>query len=1028
MRAEKGWQSGYEKSIYVLDYAVIYICEFGLVALFSLSRKSCITERNDVDLRVPANRRVVFLRKEAPTNKSVSGGEGKRKIDLMALVAVSSVINSTLVPLLSGEVNLLRNIHKEVSSIKAELESIMSFLKDADSSPKLKNERAENWVKQVRALAYEIEDVMDEYILHLAENRKRRGFIGFLRKLTRSITKLKPQHNIASQIQDIKQNICDIKERAERYGFSSLEHASSSKHKEKLHDDPRVASLFIEEDEVVGVESTRDELVHRLIIGESNRTVTSLVGMGGCGKTTLAKKVFDNRKVIEHFDCQAWLSVSQSYKMDDIFRKMMKQLCETRKECAPVGIDTMDQNSLIHMLREYFLQKRYLLVFDDVWSTEFWIIVKIALPKNDKGSRIIVTTRSEDVALFCKESPSDHICKVEPLIAEEAWKLFCMITFQHDFGGGCPTELEKVSRAIVRKCEGLPLAIVTIGALLSTKSKVMSEWQRFYNSLGSELERNPHLTNVTKIVMLSYHDLPYYLKPCFLYFGIIPEDFQISRGRLIRLWIAEGFIEGQKGKTLEEVAEEHLTELVQRSLVQVSEAKLDGRIKRCQVHDVVHEIILAKCEELCFCHVLREADPSWNNETRRWSMPMQNITNKNLETMSTNIKSKIRSIFLFSMDELPKKHLLGTLFVNFKLLKVLDLQGAPLDQLHEEVGNLLHLRYLSVKRTSVKIIPKSVRNLHNLQTLNLKDSHVLQIGILSRLCKLRHLIAASRFMVRGLTIQGGIGHLEELHTFWGLEANDDLIKELENLRQLRKLGIKNLKIEHGKVLCTAIEKMNHLHSLSVWAIGNDGILNLCSLSSPPESLRDLILRGHLETLPNWILRLDNLVSLTLYFSGLTDAHAIKDLQALPNLIKLDIFKGYDGEQFYFDVGGFPKLKLLYLRFLKRLNSIIIEEGGLPVLKELQIDNCPQLKEVPSGIRNLRQLKSLFIMDMPTEFLDRMQPDKGQDCWIVEHVPEVLIVFTDGGTRIHNVSTPQEFQDARESQRLNYDDPERGSGS
>ncbi|XP_058202691.1 putative disease resistance protein At1g59780 [Rhododendron vialii] len=156
----------------------------------------------------------------------------------------------------------------------------------------------------------------------------------------------------------------------------------------------------------------------------------------------------------------------------------------------------------------------------------------------------------------------------------------------------------------------------------------------------------------------------------------------------------------------------------------------------------------------------------------------------------SSTKSRIRSIFVFSVGELPKKQLLGTLAGNFKLLKVLDLQGARLDQLHEEVGNLLHLRYISVKGTEVKIVPKSIGNLHNLQTLNLKDSQVsvLQIGILSKLRNLRHLI--ENYV---LVIQGGIGHLEELQTLQNIEANDDLIKELENLSQLKKLYILNLK-------------------------------------------------------------------------------------------------------------------------------------------------------------------------------------------------------------------------------------------
>ncbi|KAH7856942.1 hypothetical protein Vadar_007188 [Vaccinium darrowii] len=940
----------------------------------------------------------------------------------MALVAVTSTINSTLVPLLSGEVKLLSNIHTEVASIKAELESIMSFLKDADLSAKLENESAKSWVKQVRSVAYQIEDVLDEYILHLAENHQRRGFIGYLRKLGRLITKLKPRHDIASQIQDIKQNIREIKERADRYGISSLEHGSNSKTEENVHDDPRVASLFMEEDELVGVESTREDLIHRLIIGERNRTVTSLVGMGGCGKTILAKAVFDNQKVYVNFDCQAWVSVSQSYKTTDIFRRMIKQIWERRNERAPEEINTMDQNSLIHMLREYLVQKRFLIVFDDVWSTNFWRFVRLALPRNSKGSQIIITTRSEDVASFCKESSSDHVYQLEPLIEKEAWKLFCMKAFELDFGGLCPPELEKVSHAIVRKCEGLPLAIVTIGSLLSTKSKVVSEWQRFYNSIGSELERNPHLANITKILLLSYNDLPYYLKSCFLYFGIIPEDYQITRGRLIRLWIAEGFIERHKGKTLEEVAEEHLTELVRRSLVQVSATKFDGRINRCQVHDLVHEMILTMCEELSFCHTLGEADPSWNNETRRWSIHKHNITTKDLYTIRST-KCRIRSVFLFSMREVPMTQLLDTLALNFKLLKVLDLQDAPLDQLHEEVGNLPHLRYLSIKRTKVETIPKSIGNLHNLQTLNLKFSlvSVLQIGILIRLHKLRHLKAMSPDRERGLKIQGGIGHLEELQTLWVAEGNDHeegfslvTIKELGNLRQLRKLGILNLKRENGEALCTTIKKMKHLQILRVWSIRRRETLDLHSLSSPPESLQCLSLHGRLETLPNWMSKLDNLGYLSLHWSGLTDTHAIKALQALPNLIELNIMAGYDGEQLYFEVGGFQKLKVLYLRFLERLNSIVIEEGGLPVLNQLWIGPSPRLKEVPSGIRNLRELKSLYFEAMPPKFLNRMKIGEGQDYWIVEHIPIVRFVLPDDIKGPCKFYTPQEFQVAWES--------------
>ncbi|KAL7219708.1 hypothetical protein ACSBR2_012716 [Camellia fascicularis] len=567
----------------------------------------------------------------------------------------------------------------------------------------------------------------------------------------------------------------------------------------------------------------------------------------------------------------------------------------------------MDQNSLIDNVRGYLLQKRYEIIFDDVWRTDFWRFIKHALPKTSKGSRVIITTRNKEVASFCKESSVDYVYEIQSLPENEAWRLFCMKAFQWDFGGVCPSELEKVSREIVRKCEGLPLAIVTIGGLLSTKNRVVSEWKKFYDSLGSQLERNPNLTRIKKIVLLSYHNLPYFLKPCFLYFGIIPEDYSISCGRLVRLWMAEDFIEEQKGKTLEEVAEEYLIELILRNLVHVSSTKINGRVKKCRVHDVVREIILSKSEELSFCHVLADEDSSLNNQSQRLSMHMKNRMDKVLESRHI---SRIRSFFLFAVGELPNKSLLGELAENFKLLKVLDLQDAPLDQLHEEVGNLLHLRYLSVKT-----IPKSIGKLQNLQTLNLKYSLVFELPIeINRLHKLRHLLShsfnydidISLDSIGGVNIKGGIGGLEQLQKLWVVEAHEEeeeewgnlVFKELENLRQLRKLAVLKVRRENGRVLCAAIEKMKHLRVLGIRAKSEDEIMDLHSLSSPPEYLQRLYLGGYLVTLPDWIPKLQHLLAIRLHWTG-----------------------------------------------LKRLNSMVIEDGALPLLEELWIGPSPQLKEI-----------------------------------------------------------------------------------
>ncbi|GMY35069.1 disease resistance protein RPM1-like [Fagus crenata] len=275
-------------------------------------------------------------------------------------------------------------------------------------------------------------------------------------------------------------------------------------------------------------------------------------------------------------------------------------------------------------------------------------------------------------------------------------ELLCRKAFQSELQGCCPRELVRLSLDIVRRCEGLPLALVAISGLLSTEEKIPLEWQKLHNSLSSELESNPHLTSITKILSLSYHDLPYYLKSCFLYFGIFPEDYSITDSRLFQLWIAEGYIKGKKGKTLEEVAEENLIELIHRNLVQVSLGENDY-----------------KADDLSFIG-----------------------------------KSRCLSI-------------------------------------HGGRENVL----------------ETIEYSQDLQTLTLVEANHQEVG---------------------------------------------LIKELGKLRQLRMLGISNMTAGNGRALCASIKNMDHLKLLLVSSISEDEILDLQSLSSQPQYLEQLIIRGQLE--------------------------------------------------------------------------------------------------------------------------------------------------------------------------------------
>lgn len=175
--------------------------------------------------------------------------------------------------------------------------------------------------------------------------------------------------------------------------------------------------------------------------------------------------------------------MSQSLKVEDLLRSMIEQFLEARKDPVPEGLDKMKEVRLIQIIKDYIRRKRYVVVFDDLWHINAWECIKYGLPDSKCGSRIMVTTRTGDVASSCIES-SGHIYHIQPLPFDDAWTLFCKKAFRSQ----CPLELEGMFKNIVKRCGGLPIAIVAIGGLLWNKT--CAQWQMVQRALGSELERN----------------------------------------------------------------------------------------------------------------------------------------------------------------------------------------------------------------------------------------------------------------------------------------------------------------------------------------------------------------------------------------------------------------------------------------------------------------------------------------------------------------------------------------------------------
>ena len=907
---------------------------------------------------------------------------------------------------LKQETTLLRGVHREFSDIKDELESIQVFLKDADrraANEADTNDGIRTWVKQLREASFRIEDVIDEY-LWLRHGVKPPGCGALVCKIASLIKTLIPHHQIASEIQDIKQSIRGIKERSERYNFQISHEAGSSSSSSSTREtengrwrDPRLSALFIEETEIVGFEGPREELIGWLLESAAERTVISVVGMGGIGKTSLAKLVFDSQKVTTQFDCRACITVSQSYTVRGLLIHMMEQFCRETEDPLPQKLHKMDDKSLVIEVRQYLQHKRYLIFFDDVCQEDFSDQVDFAIPNNNKGSRIVITTRMRHVAEFFKKSFLVHVHNLQLLPPNKAWELFCKKVFRFEPCGHCPPELEAVSKEIVKKCKQLPLAIVAIGGLLSTKSKTLIEWQKVKQNLSLELERNAHLTSLTKILSLSYDGLPYYLKPCILYFGIYPEDYSINHKRLTRQWIAEGFVKFDERQTPEQVAEEYLSELIHRSLVQVSSVGFEGKVQTCQVHDLLREVIIRKMKDLSFCHCVHDhSESTVDGKTRRLSIS----ASPNNLLKSTN-NSLIRAIHVFEKGG-SLEHFMGKLCSWSRILKVLDIRGTSLNHIPKNLGNLFHLRYINLSYTNVHALPKSIGELHNLETLDLRETLVRELPReINKLTKLRHLLVLHRNyeakysllgFTTGVRMEKGIKNLTSLQNLYYVEVDHggvNLIQEMKMLRQLRKLGLRHVRREHGNALCDAVVEMKYLENLNITTIVEDETINLNSVSFPPQ-LQRLHLKAKLDALPDWIPKLEYLVEIKLALSKLKE-DSLQSLKNLPNLLKFSLWdNAYDGEILHFQNGGFLKLKKLNLSRLNRVNSIVIDKGALLSLEHIIMDKIPQVKEVPCGIKQLEKLRDIYFTDMPAEFAESIDPNKGQYYWIIKHVPIVFI--------------------------------------
>nr|UBY06862.1 NBS-LRR disease resistance protein [Dasypyrum villosum] len=778
----------------------------------------------------------------------------------VAAGALSPVIRK-LGELLVGEYNLEERVSKGVQSLLTELELMHAVLRMVSEVPAEQLKEPDRiWAGKVRDLSCDMEDVVDDFMVRVDEGSSnkptsmRKRVNKFLKKTTKLFGKGKALHQICDAIEEARDLAKDLADLRKRYELDMCSTSSGATI------DPRVLSLHKDVGELVGIDRTRDELIKTLICEDGSskeqlKTI-SIVGVGGLGKTMLTKAVYE--KIKAQFDCVAFVPVGQNPDIKKVFKDLL--YCLNNEKFSDIHNTTRDENLLIKQISDFLVDKRYLIVIDDIWEEETWRCINCALYKNKLHSRVITTTRNVSVSEACLSSSDDMIHKMQPLSDEDSELLFHRRIFQSEEKR--PEDLQAVSREILKKCGGVPLAIITIASLLVSNQRIKQkeEWMHVHNSMGRGVTQGGIVKDMKRILSLSYHDLPPHLKPCLLYLSIFPEDYEIQRDWLIWRWLAEGFIQCDNKETrLFEIGESYFNELMNRSLIQPAKVNQEGMVVTCSIHDMVLDLICSLSSEENFISILDNAEwhaPNVHRKFRRLSLHNIKAKVQNHQFDSTSL-SKVRTFAVFSpvtCDWLPS-------LSSFQFLRVLDLGNCGSHKSTsginlKYVGNLIHLRYLGLEDADVRELPADISKLRLLQILDIQGTRIKELP--ASIVQLRNLICL--YVDVYVELPKGMENLTSLEVLQNVDLtlSPHIVKELSHLTEVRELklycGSRDVDLINMDIL---IDSLGNLQKLQSLCIRFGGRLIDCMRESwvPPPHLHTFdswSAQGSFLRLPKWI--------------------------------------------------------------------------------------------------------------------------------------------------------------------------------
>ncbi|KAM5557025.1 putative disease resistance RPP13-like protein 1 [Rosa sericea] len=877
----------------------------------------------------------------------------------------------------------LKGVDKKVlEKWRRTLTAIDAVLSDAEE--KQHTQRAVKlWLDDLRDLAYDVQDILDIFDTKMLKRRIEGQQGSTSNSCISCLSKPKFNFSVNSEIKKISDRLEEITTRERQFGLKKLGVST------KPWKMPQTTSQL--DGPVIGRDEAKALIVDKLLSKEEHSTssfqnfqVVAIVGTPGVGKTTLAKKVF-NDAATEQFYPKVWVSVSDDFDLLRVTAAILESVTSGDVK------ESKELNSVQEKLSKELAGKKFLIVLDDVWNTckyGQWTTLQSAFRVGAAGSKIIVTTRDAKVAGMMGDTKPHNL---EAMSKDDCWKIF----EHHARLENRSQHVELLKERIVVKCNGLPLAASTLGGLLCCERA--DKWEEI---LDHKMWNLSDQMDILPALKLSYHYLPSNLKRCFTYCAILPNDFEFGEMQLILLWMAEGLIPQQQNKQMEDLGRDYFQELVSRSLFQKSSKGNTQYI----MHDLVTD--LARWAAGNSCSRLEEMQ---NVDSQLRCLPKVRHSSyirgeydgvKKFEVYSEALCLRtflpLSISAYFCSDHLAQK-VTSDLLPKLQYLRLLSLNGYQITKLPNTIGKLKHLRYLDLSHNQViRSLPDSTTTLYNLQTLILHGCHKLKAlpTSMRNLVNLRHLINSYTSSLEEMPPElGRLTNLQTLPNFVVGKGSGLGVREIGSLLRLQgKLHLSRLE----KVACVedarsaSLKCKEGLEALFLsWSSSSDSteIANhVLDMLQPHTKLKELTIEG---------------------YAGLKFSTWIGD-PSFSNMVRVRLERCHHC-QFLPPFGQLASLKELYIKRMDAVESVGLEfygEGNLPfqALETLEFQNLKNWKKWSAcqqneGVWVFSCLKKLSISDCPK--LEGSLPEKLDSLVQLEiHRCEELVVSVSNYKQLH----------------------------